>query len=57
MTEIQRLADQLNRAYYRESWHGPTVTEILEGVTHEQAAARPMEQVHSIWEIVLHMAA
>ncbi|MBI5267259.1 MAG: DinB family protein [candidate division Zixibacteria bacterium] len=57
MTELQRIVDQLNRAYYREAWHGPTVTEVLDGVTPEQAAARPIGQAHSIWEIVLHMTA
>ena len=57
MTEIQRLVDQLNRAYYREAWHGPTVTEVLEGITSAQAAAHPIGQAHSIWEIVLHITA
>lgn len=57
MTELQRIVDQLNRAYYREAWHGPTITEVLEGITPEQAAARPIGQAHSIWEIVLHMTA
>ena len=29
--------------------------EILDGVTHEQAARRPPNGAHSIWELVLHM--
>jgi uncharacterized damage-inducible protein DinB len=31
--------------------------QILEGVTAEQAAARPIKNAHTIWELVLHIAA
>ena len=31
--------------------------EILKGVTAERAAARPIKNAHSIWELVLHIAA
>lgn len=31
--------------------------EILEGITSQQAAARPRDAVHNIWEIALHIAA
>ena len=57
MTEIQRLADQLKRDFYHDAWHGPTVTEVLDGITHEQAASHPIDSAHTIWEIVLHMTA
>jgi uncharacterized damage-inducible protein DinB len=57
MTEVERIADQLKRAYEGEAWHGPAVTEILEGITAQQAAARPIGGAHSIWEIVLHITA
>lgn len=57
MTEIQRIVDQLNRAFEGEAWHGPAVMDILEGITAQQAAARPFNGTHSIWEIVLHIAA
>lgn len=56
MTEAQRIADQLRRAYEGEAWHGPSIGELLSGVTAEQAARRPIPQAHSIWEIVLHVA-
>lgn len=55
--ENERLAEQIERAFRGESWHGPSVLEILEGVSAEQAAAYPIAGAHSIWEIVLHMAA
>jgi len=57
MTEIQRIVDQLNRAFAGEAWHGPAVMSILDGITAQQAAARPLHGAHSIWEIVLHIAA
>ena len=57
MTEVQRIVDQLNRAFAGEAWHGPAVMSILDGITAQQAAARPFHGAHSIWEIVLHIAA
>jgi uncharacterized damage-inducible protein DinB len=57
MTEIERIVDQLNRAFEGKAWHGPAVVAILEGITAQQAAARPFNGTHSIWELVLHIAA
>ncbi len=57
MTEIQRIVDQLNRAFEGEAWHGPAVMDLLEGITAQQAAARSFKGTHCIWEIVLHIAA
>jgi len=57
MIEINRIVDQLQRAFDGEAWHGPAVLEILEGITAGQAAARPFPGAHSIWELVLHIAA
>jgi uncharacterized damage-inducible protein DinB len=31
--------------------------ELLNGVTHEQASAKPIPGAHSIWELVLHIIA
>jgi uncharacterized damage-inducible protein DinB len=56
MTEIERLADQLQRAFYRDAWCGHSLLETLEGVTAARAAARPLARAHSIWEIVLHVS-
>src|SRR5687767_5850318 len=56
-TEITRILDELNRAHSGDAWYGTPVTQILAGVDHGQAAARPFEGVHTIWEIVLHMTA
>jgi uncharacterized damage-inducible protein DinB len=57
MSEAARIADQLRRAFDGEAWHGDSVFEILEGVTAAQAAARPIPEAHTIWELVLHIAA
>lgn len=56
MSEIKRINDQLKRAFEGKAWHGPSVSEVLEGVTAEQAAAHPIAGAHSIWEITLHIA-
>lgn len=56
MSEINRILDQLKRAYEGEAWHGPSVKEALAGVTAAKAAAKPLPNAHSIWEIVLHIA-
>jgi uncharacterized damage-inducible protein DinB len=57
MSEPARIADQLRRAFDGEAWHGDSVFEILEGITAAQAAARPTAGAHTIWELVLHIAA
>ena len=57
MNKVQRLLDQLRRAFHGEAWHGPALTEILSGVTAEEAAAKPLPQRHSIWEILGHVIA
>jgi uncharacterized damage-inducible protein DinB len=55
MTEVQRIADQLRRAYEGEAWVGPCLRGLLDGVTAAQAASRPLPQAHTIWELVLHV--
>lgn len=57
MTERKRIADQLKRAYQGQAWHGPSLLEALTGVTAAQALAHPIPNSHSIWELVLHIAA
>ena len=57
MSEVRRIKSQLRRAYEGKAWHGPSLREILDGVTAEQAARKPLAQAHSIWELVLHISA
>ena len=57
MTETFRLADQIRRAFEGSAWHGDSVLELLAGVNAATAAARPIKNAHSIWELLLHIAA
>ena len=53
--DMEMIADQISRAFRGESWHGPSVREVLAGVSAEDAAAHPIAGAHSIWEIVFHL--
>jgi len=57
MKESERIADELRRAFYGEAWHGDSLFEILNDVTAAQASAKLIKNAHSIWELVLHIAA
>ena len=56
MTENERILDQLKRAFEGNAWHGPSVREVLAGITADQAHARPLANTHTIWELVRHIA-
>jgi len=56
MTEVERILDQLKRAYEGNAWYGLSVREVLNGVTAEQAHARPFAKAHSIWDLTQHIA-
>lgn len=60
--ETARIADQLRRALVGDedeavgdAWHGPAVETLLADVDAARAAARPVPEAHSIWELVQHM--
>jgi len=57
MSESERIAQQLQRAYNGDAWYGPSVRGALDGVDHRMATARPLGRGHTICEIVLHMTA
>jgi uncharacterized damage-inducible protein DinB len=56
-SESARIADQLRRAFEGDAWHGPALLELLKDVDAATAAAKPLPDVHSIWELVLHIEA
>ena len=56
-TAAALLADQIRRAFDGEAWHGDSVLEIVADVDAATAAAHPIKDAHSIWELVLHIAA
>ena len=55
--DVLRLAEQVDAALSGPAWHGASLEENLKGLTAEQAAARPVAEAHSIWELVLHLTA
>jgi hypothetical protein len=57
VTETQNIVEQLRRALEADPWHGPSILQVLEGVTPEMAAAHPISGVHSIWELLFHVTA
>ena len=57
MTRASRLAKHIERTVRGPMWHGPALAQVLDGVTHDQAAMHPIAGAHGIWEIVLHAAA
>lgn len=56
-SEAVRIADQLRRAFYGSAWHGPAVLELVKDVNAKTAVAKPLADVHSIWELLLHVEA
>lgn len=51
---IERILEQLNRAWEGDAWHGPALRTLLDGIGEEQSRARPLAGAHSILEIVVH---
>ncbi len=56
MSEINRILDQMDRAYSGEAWHGPDLQQLLDGVSADDASKHPIPGAHSIWELVNHIA-
>lgn len=57
MTEIERIRDQVERAFDGEPWCGPSLMSQLAGVSAAQASARVPGLAHSIADLVFHLAA
>jgi uncharacterized damage-inducible protein DinB len=55
-SEPALIAEQLRRAFSGDAWHGPALLELLQDVDAATAAAKPVPDAHSIWELVLHIA-
>lgn len=56
-SEGEYLRALLGQAIDGDPWHGPPLARLLVGLHPDQAAAHPIAGVHSIWELVLHIAA
>jgi uncharacterized damage-inducible protein DinB len=57
MRAIERILDQLNRAWGGPSWTGVDIRPLLDSISDEQARTHPIPDAHSIIELVLHMGA
>jgi uncharacterized damage-inducible protein DinB len=57
VSEVERIMDQMKRAFTGKAWCGTALREVLADVTAEEAAAKPIPNGLSIWEMVLHLAA
>jgi uncharacterized damage-inducible protein DinB len=57
MSFTQTIIDDVKNIHDGDAWHGPSLKEIISGVTAEQAAAKPLANAHSIWELISHIAA
>jgi uncharacterized damage-inducible protein DinB len=55
--EVERILGQIKGSFEPGAWHGPSIRELLAGVTAALAAERIAPGAHSIWELVLHIAA
>ena len=49
MREIDRILDQMDRAFSGDAWHGPSLMSSLEGVSAEDASKHAVHGAHSIW--------
>jgi len=56
MNTAETMLVILEEGYQKKAWHGPNLKQSLAGVTAEQAAWRPGERRHNIWELTLHAA-
>lgn len=54
---LESTLGEIRRMYEGNAWHGPAVLDVLEGITATQAAARPLPNAHSIFELTHHLAA
>jgi uncharacterized damage-inducible protein DinB len=56
MREIERILDQLNRAWGGPSWTGVAIRPLLDDLTEAQARAHPLPDAHSVIELAAHMS-
>ena len=57
MREIDRILDQMDRAFSGDAWHGPSLMSLLDGISAEDASKHAVRGSHSIWELVHHLGA
>ena len=56
MKDVEHILRQYNETMSGEAWYGDHVWKILQGIDARCAAAPVLPQVHTIWQLVMHMA-
>ncbi len=46
----------IDQSYNRKAWHGPNLRGTIRGLSPQEAAWRPGNSRHNIWEIMIHCA-
>lgn len=57
MSSTEVFADQFGRIAEGDPWYGPNIDQVLADIITTDAAAHPIPNAHSIWEITLHLTA
>ena len=57
MTRTDRIIDELTRALDNDPWHGPSIDDVVGGLSAADASAHPVTGAHSVWEILHHVTA
>ncbi len=57
MSEATTIAGMLKSVVDGPAWHGPSVMELIDAMSAEQARRKPVKDGHSVWEVLLHMIA
>jgi uncharacterized damage-inducible protein DinB len=55
-TQLSLLLRLFDEGYNHKAWHGPNLLGAVRRLTAAEAAWRPAESRHSIWEITVHCA-
>jgi hypothetical protein len=56
MGAVEQLLERYDQTLAGDAWYGDPVWKILDGIDARCAAARPVNGVHTIWQLVKHMA-
>jgi len=55
MNRCAEIAEAYHAVTVKGAWYGPTVAELLERITPEQAATEPVPGAHTIAELLQHL--
>jgi uncharacterized damage-inducible protein DinB len=56
LSDVKLLLDGIDEAYEKKAWHGSNLRGAIRGLSAKEAAWRPRNHRHNIWEIIVHCA-